>query len=186
MTWRTHLVGGISSLWSLSLLPNGLSAGTNTANVGLLALVAGLGALLLDLDAGESHLKHLTLGAGIKPLYLPARFLHRTLGHRGLLHSLFGLALAMLLVGVPVGLLLNGWLPTAALALGYASHLLLDACTKRGIPLWFPHHRLVHLLPPPLRVRTGSPAEEVVLALLGVLAAALLLTITVHGTGGVV
>lgn len=51
MTWRTHLVGGIASLWLLHLLPGSLTTGSDASNLGLLALLAGLGALLPDLSS---------------------------------------------------------------------------------------------------------------------------------------
>lgn len=143
--------------------------------MGLLAIAAGLGALLPNLDARESRIKNLTLGTGIAPFALPALALHRLLGHRGLLHSLLGLLLMALVVGLPIALYLE---PGAALALllGYASHLALDGATKSGIPFWFPNRRRVHLLPPKLRVTTGSEPEDIVLALLAMTTIALLLS----------
>ena len=95
MTWRTHLAGGIASL--ALLLP--FTAGQDA---GLLALFAALGSLLPDLDARESRIKNLTLGLPFRPFLLPAFLLHRTLGHRGLLHSLAGLLLAALVLGLPL------------------------------------------------------------------------------------
>ncbi len=172
MTWRTHLVGGVCSLAPLLLLPPESFA---PGEAGLVALVACLGALLPDLDAGESHLKHLRLiGTEIAPFALPATLLHRTLGHRGLLHSLTGLGLAVLLLTVPFGLWL-GPLAGLALVLGYASHLALDACTKAGIPLLFPNPTRRHLLPRRLRITTGSLAEEPVFVGLALFALVVLL-----------
>ena len=171
MTWRTHLVGGVCALAPLVLLPPKYLA---PGDVGLLACLACLGALLPDLDARESHLKHLTLGTGIAPFTLPATLLHQALGHRGLLHSLAGLGLAALVLALPVGLWL-GPLAALALLLGYASHLALDASTKRGIPFFFPDPKRRHVLPPLLRITTGSLAEEPVFVLLALLGVALLL-----------
>ncbi|WP_395143365.1 metal-dependent hydrolase [Armatimonas sp.] len=168
MTWRTHLAGGLATLWLLKpFVP--------AESIGLLAIAAGLGALLPDLDARESRIKNLTLGTGIAPFALPAFALHRLLGHRGLLHSLLGLLLVALVVGLPIALYLE---PVAAIALllGYASHLALDASTKAGIPFWFPNRRRVHLLPPKLRITTGSEPEDIVLALLAMTAIAIMLT----------
>jgi membrane-bound metal-dependent hydrolase YbcI (DUF457 family) len=172
MTWRTHLMGGVCSLAPLLLLPpESLAPG----EAGLLALVACLGALLPDLDASESHLKHLRLiGTDLAPFALTATLLHQSLGHRGLLHSLAGLGLGALLLAVPVGLWL-GPLAGLALVLGYASHLALDACTKAGIPLLFPNLKRRHLLPRWLRVTTGSLAEEPVFVGLALLALIVLL-----------
>ncbi len=172
MMGRTHLLLGVNSVWLLALVPG--AVGSHAANIpnaadaptlGLLAGSAALGALLPDLDAAQSTIKFLRLGSHFQPFLLPATLLHRTLGHRGLLHSLLGLGGFGLCVALPLGLWLGGP-PALALLLGYASHLAGDGCTKRGIPLWFPKPSRWHLLPPPWRLTTGSQAEEVVFALL--------------------
>jgi inner membrane protein len=168
VTWRTHLSGGLASLYLIQPL-------LTPENLGALAIIASLGALLPDLDARESRLKNLTLGTGIAPFFLPALALHRLLGHRGPLHSLLGLLVMTITIGLPLTLLFGGLAP-AALALGYASHLALDGATKSGVPLWFPSLRRVHLLPPRLRFTTGTPPEDIVLALLSVAALLLLLS----------
>ena len=150
---RTHLVLGINALWLFRLTPTPLGV-----DLGLLAAAAALGALLPDLDAAHSTIRSLEVTRGVRPFALPAHLLHRALGHRRLLHSLLGLALALTLA-VPLGLWL-GSRPALALLLGYASHLAGDAATRSGIPLLFPNRRRWHLLPPPLRLVTGSQAEE--------------------------
>jgi len=165
-------MGGVFSLVPFALLPpESLAPG----EAGLLALIAGLGALLPDLDASESHLKHLKLlGTTVAPFTLPAVHLNRTLGHRGLLHSLLGLGIVALFIGIPLALFV-GPLASLALLLGYASHLALDACTKHGIVLLYPRHKRLHLLPAGFRITTGSIAEEPVFVLLALLAVILLL-----------
>lgn len=178
MMWRTHALAGVNTLWLLApLAPFALAPAPTPGLLAVLAGTAAFGALLPDLDASESKIKSLTLGGGgwrLRPFALPAHVLHRTLGHRGPLHSLLGLGVAALLVALPLGLWL-GALPALALVLGYGSHLLLDACTKSGVPLLYPDRTRRHALAPRLRITTGSPAEEVVLALLGVGALTLLL-----------
>ena len=146
---------------------------------GLAAAACSIAALAVWSTAAHAQVnpawpKNLTLGTGIAPFALPAFALHRLLGHRGLLHSLLGLVLTGLIVGIPIALNLE---PEAAIALllGYASHLALDGVTKSGIPLWFPNRRRVHLLPPKLRITTGSEPEDIVLALLAMTAIAVLL-----------
>ncbi|MDQ3813388.1 MAG: metal-dependent hydrolase [Armatimonadota bacterium] len=62
MTWPTHALLGINSLWLLSPLPTEV-IGYYT---GTLAAVAACGALLPDLDASQSQIKHLQF-VGIKP-----------------------------------------------------------------------------------------------------------------------
>jgi membrane-bound metal-dependent hydrolase YbcI (DUF457 family) len=172
-------MAGLGSLWLLEALPQGVSAGSSANNIGLLALLAGVGALLPDLDARESRLKRVTVGAGIAPFVLPSLVLHRTLGHRGMLHSLVGLGLTALLLGLPL-LRWLGWQPALALLLGFGSHLALDACTRRGIPALWPDRTRRFLLPARLRFTTGSAAEEALLVPL-TLAALLLFLSVLHG-----
>ncbi len=177
MMGRTHAIGGVASLWLLYLLflGSGITTTSDPANLGALAAFAALGALLPDLDAQESSLKHLTLlssrrnGITLKPFALPATLLARVLGHRGLSHSAMGLGVAGVVIGLPLSIAL-GWQSAVALLLGYASHLLLDACTKSGIPFLYPDRNRRFALPPVLRVTTGSAAEEAVFALLALLA----------------
>lgn len=176
MTWRTHALVGVGSLWLLQPVPHGIGAGDGVSNVGLLAAVAVFGALLPDLDASQSRIKHLSPGWGIEPFVLPSLLLHRAFGHRGLLHSGLGLALFTVLFALPLAFWW-GWQPSAALALGYASHLAADACTRTGIPLLHPRRLRFFLLPPSLRLVTGSPAED---AMLPLLAAPILLLLFLH------
>ncbi len=130
MTWPTHALIGIHSLWLRAPLPPEFLG----YDLGTLAACAALGALLPDLDASESKIKHLKLlGTNFKPFLLPAQVVHRTDQHRGLLHSLWGLGLAILVVA-PAAFWM-GWASVAALLLGYASHLLGDAATKSGSKL---------------------------------------------------
>ncbi len=171
MTWPTHALLGINSLWLLAPLPPELLG----YDFGTLAACAALGALLPDLDASESKIKHLRIpNTQIKPFMLPAQVVHRSDQHRGLLHSLWGLCM-MVLIFAPVAFWM-GWTPVAVLLLGYASHLLSDAATKSGIRLLYPSKVRFHALPPRLRFTTGSFAEEALLPLLGLTVLLLLLT----------
>ncbi len=125
-----------------------------------------------DLDAIESKTKH-AKAMGIKPLVPVSKAINREFGHRRLLHSLRGwLIWTALIVPLDAGI---GWLPVAALLLGYASHLAGDACTQTGIPLFYPDRRPFHLLPVRLRVVTDSDYEELVFAAFAVLTVAYLL-----------
>lgn len=168
MMGRTHALAGIASLWLLQIMP----VWTSPDLLAPMAAFAALGALLPDLDAAQSKIKHLTV-AGVTPFAPLSLALNRTLGHRGLLHSLLGWSLATLLF-LPIAFVTNGAVPLA-LSLGYASHPATDACTKSGIPFWYPRHKRCHLLPRPLRLTTGSAAEEAVFALLGLAVMGLLL-----------
>jgi inner membrane protein len=168
MLWRTHVLGGLSSLWLLEVLPHSLLPD----RIAVLAVGAAFGALLPDLDASQSKIKH--LGAlGVQPFAPVSEAAHRLFGHRGFLHSLAGLLLLAALA-LPVALFV-GFPPYLALLLGYGSHLVLDACTKSGIPLWPASKGRFHLLPLRLRLVTGSHAEEIVFVLLASVALLLLL-----------
>ena len=168
MTWRTHWVIGLNSLWLLTpVLPY-----IPQDELGLLIVAASLGSLLPDLDASESKIKHMKSG-GIKPFHLPARVVHCTDIHCGMLHSLVGLSFIGT-VALPAAIAV-GWLPWAALLLGYASHLLADAATKSGILLKFPSKRRYYALPVGLRLSTGSQAEEALFAICALCAVSLLI-----------
>ena len=171
MTWPTHTLFGISTLWLLAPLPPEALA----YDFGTLAVCTALGALLPDLDASESKVKHLKLpGTQFKPFLLPALIVHKSEQHRGRLHSLWGLGFAGICT-LPL-VFWMGWAPVAALLLGYASHLIADSATKSGIRLIYPNKRRYHLLPPNWRITTGSIAEEALIPLLALSGMVLLLT----------
>lgn len=156
MTWRTHCLAGISSLWLLALIPGGITPAT----IGPACITAAVSALVPDFDAAESKLKHLRI-AGIKPLAPIAVIFYRGLGHRGLLHSWLGwtiFSLVVALLSFPYS-----WQIALAASLGYGSHLIADAATRSGIPWLYPRPDRYHILPLGLRFITGSPGENVLL-----------------------
>ena len=168
MMGRTHSLAGVASLWLLQSVPTL----DHPELLAPLSALAALGALLPDLDAAQSQIKYLSL-AGVTPFVPLSRLLNRTLGHRGLLHSALGWGIATLLL-LPLAIFAGISVPLA-LSLGYASHLATDACTKSGIPFWYPKRKRYHLLPRPLRLTTGSAAEEAIFVLFAVLVVGLLL-----------
>ena len=133
----------------------------------LCAVAAILGALAPDIDAEESTIRS-TLGLAGKIF----SFVLRLLGvkHRGATH--YGVTVLLILVAAFLGwwtdwprLLGYGNLGGdvgLAFGLGYLSHVLADAMTKHGVPLWWPLPGQFHLLPKPLRIRTGGPVETLV------------------------
>ena len=170
MTWPTHALLGINSLWVFALIP----AEYVGYDMGTLAMCAVLGALLPDLDASESKIKHLKiLGTHFKPFLLAAQVVYRTDQHRGLLQSVWGLGM-ITFVSAPL-LLWISWAPVMALVLGYASHLLGDAATKSGIRLFYPDTKRFYLLKQKWRITTGSSAEDSLMVLLAIAAATLLI-----------
>lgn len=166
MMGRTHALLGISSLWLIEPFIGSAPEAFALAVVG-----AALGSLLPDLDANHSLLQSMEV-VGVRPMKLPGQALHRLFGHRGALHSLLALGV-LAMVALP--LVDIGPLFYLGLLLGYASHLAGDGCTRHGIPLLFPKRRRVHLLPRPLRLSTGSLAEEGLLVACALLDLALLL-----------
>lgn len=178
MTWRTHFVVGIASLWFLELLPLQIEQDDwAVATVG-----AMLGALLPDLDASESKIRHLGWKMGearIQPFQPLSMILHKTWGHRGFLHSVGGW-ISVTLISWPLFSWIS-WSLWFGLVLGFGSHLTTDALTKTGIPFWQwrPKRRVevrrVHLVPLWLRITTGSAEEEIYFAFFSAIAIALLL-----------
>lgn len=164
----THALAGVASLWCLQAFP----ALVNPELLAPLGVLAALGALLPDLDANQSQIKHLAI-AGIRPFVPLSSLLNRTFGHRGVLHSLLGWGTATLVL-LPLALV-TGLAVPLAISLGYASHLATDACTKSGIPFFYPKRKRYHLLPRSLRLTTGSQAEDAVFALTAVFVVGLML-----------
>ncbi len=131
-------------------------------------MCGALGALLPDLDSPRSLLTAWQI-AGVSPLQPLARMINRTFGHRGALHSLLGWGIASVGFIALSAIPLWNIVASLALSLGYLSHLAADASTKTGIPFLFPHRKRYRLLPKPLRISTGSFAEEVLFTLLLIL-----------------
>lgn len=94
--------------------------------------------------------------------------------HRGPTHTLIALALVGVLVAVAASLLVPEMAAAIAAGalVGYGAHLLADACTPHGVPLFAPLYAPdVHLLPRRCRIRTGSGAESLLgLVVIGLLA----------------
>lgn len=145
----------------------------------LLCLLCAAGAVIVRwlpphaLLSWPIHARHLLalIFAGVAAAALLLRLggvaglIHRLPGHhRGWTHAPpFALALtaAALMAGPLLAPSIRG--VGAAFAAGYWSHLLADALTIRGIPLWFPGQTQpsLHLLSRPLRVRTGGAGERI-------------------------
>ncbi len=137
----------------------------------LCAVAAILGALAPDIDAEESTIKS-TLGLVGKLV----SFMLRLVGvkHRGVTH--YGLT-ALLILAATFLCWRTGWAygdVGLAFGLGYLSHILADAMTKHGVPLLWPLPGQFHLLPGPLRIRTGGPVETLVFLLVALVLAWLL------------
>ena len=171
MTWPTHVMTGISSLWLLTVVPPDVLG----YDLGILAACAALGALLPDLDASQSKIKHLKLpGTNLKPFFIPAQLVCAADRHRGLLHSLLGWLMVAIL-SLPLSVEIGG-APWLAFLLGYGSHLLADLSTKSGLMLLYPNKKRHYLLPKGWRITTGSQAEEVCFVVVAAITMLLLLS----------
>jgi len=165
MRGQTHTVLGLTTLALVEhvypfIQPHPI--GGLPAGVAICAGTAVLGALAPDIDTVDSTInRELGLAGSVTSVGLSVLGIK----HRGLTHYALTTLLVMGL-SYTIGVRL-GW-PDAGLAfgLGYLSHFLTDGLTQYGVPLW--PGRKIHLLPRPLRIRTGSPVESL-LALAGLL-----------------
>ena len=133
--------------------------------------MVGIGALLPDIDNARS-----TLG---KKLGWFSREIQHVVGHRTLLHSFLGLGIvAALGVGfeklaeyllasrgytVPVHAVSSSHIVLIAVLFGYIMHIVADALTEEGVPLFWPKHKY-YGFPPNRhwRFRTGTLPEHVI------------------------
>ncbi|MCB9809631.1 metal-dependent hydrolase [Candidatus Peribacteria bacterium] len=172
MIGRTHLAAGLC----MSLLVAPLAGELSLTHVAL----AGLGGVFPDFDASgqQATVAHmglrLTRRFTFKP-FMPLCVLgSRLFAHRTYTHTLVAALIGGLLVG-GIALLLSAptpWLSALAFFFGYTSHLLLDAMTPHGVPLYWPLLRITqcrHVVPRGWRVPTGSPLDHAlgVLCLVG-------------------
>ncbi len=153
MMGKTHFMIGLGTGAMLAVAAN-----AGPVYIGGMAIVSGLGALLPDIDHRHAPIRQrLGFVGDVLLWWLP---------HRGLTHSLLcWMALTAIwfslcpLIDVPLILAL-------ALSAGYASHILADMTTKRGLPIFYPVWRQdCYILPPGFRVTTGGISENVVFLL---------------------
>lgn len=167
MMAHSHILFGVASWW-------GYCAATGHPATAAASALAGVGALLPDLDHPQS-----ALGRRVPFVSVP---LARLVGHRGVTHSL--------LATLAVAAALWRWSGQGAdviapLCVGYLSHLGGDMLTPSGVPLLWPARRSFSLN----LFRTGSPWETLVVGVLTVIMLHLtpatpgLLAETQHGVG---
>jgi inner membrane protein len=149
---KTHALLGVASAVALHTYAPYLPAGV--PGLPLAVCAAALGALLPDIDADESLIRHSTNTARSDGC-LGWIVSHIMPSHRGVTHS--GIV-ALAVIGAawhwPVY-----WL--IAFAAGYVSHLAADALTRGGIPLAWPVRWRLSLLP----LSTGGIGESFVAVL---------------------
>jgi inner membrane protein len=165
MMGRSHLLLAGAGYAALAARPLDTPFGTLTAPIlgggpipagvdafALSLVVAAACGLAPDIDKAGSTAAR-SLGVATRVL---SWGIERTFGHRGGFHSLLGVAL-----GYVVGTLFGGLLGLtdlgALVAFGWAVHLLTDAWTVHGVPLFWPLSPAHVKLPP--RISTGSRWE---------------------------
>ncbi|MBI2143627.1 metal-dependent hydrolase [Candidatus Woesearchaeota archaeon] len=148
MLFLTHLLAGIVSVVYLGSM---FGIGSNSGKI-LAVTAAGFFSLLPDIDTVKSR-----LGRKVEPFSTVFAFFFR---HRGFLHTIAAAVIAYFGVRYAVSAAI-----AAAATIGYASHLLLDALTEKGIRPFSPFFKFR------LRgfIRTGSMFEQAVLAALALL-----------------
>lgn len=196
MRGRHHAVCGatIAAPVLLSLTQGSLGA------VAVGVPLAALGAMLPDIDArrfplqgevwrGWKRLAHAAWSRGVlgAPFALAALIVggvmagvlgtlswlvRRVVSHRGFTHTLICAAIIGALSVWGGQRLFGAWVPGAALAIGYLSHLLTDAMTYRGVEILWPVPLTIHILPPGMRFSNGGVRETI--AVLVVVAGAFL------------
>lgn len=171
MIGKSHVTIGVvtyASLWTHPLEPLAvpLFGGVRHPVAAAVALlIVALGSLLPDIDHARSTLARERI-VGV-PILRPVSWgIGAVFGHRGPTHSLLAFV-ALLLLGqwpsFPWAYVNLGWL----LGWGYVWHLVADALTKSGIPLFWPLP-VRFGLPPVRRLRftTGTWPEAVVVSLI--------------------
>lgn len=160
MTGRTHDLAAFTAL-------NGVFVFTPLYPITLATVVVAIGAnfiggLAPDLDKSTSTLwKKVRGGNLIGPLIAPILG-----GHRLISHSLIGLIIAGIGMNWILGLVSNVLLVDmfvvwCGFMIGLLSHLITDAMTKEGIPLFFPFP-FDFGIPPvkAFRIKTGKMVEK--------------------------
>jgi inner membrane protein len=170
MLGRSHVLLAVAGYVALAVRPlppplNGLVAPVPTlAGVQSQAVAYGLGLFLVavgslcpDIDRAGSTIARV---AGL-PSRAMAWIVEHSFGHRGPLHSALAVALVLVLgqAFVPLSGIRGLGGP---LAFGWASHIILDALTARGVPVLWPLRARLRLPP---GFATGSSVEQLVLGL---------------------
>lgn len=160
MTGVTHILGGIAA----GIVASTLIGMEDVSAVGF-TCVSIAGSLFPDIDLCTSK-----AGSKAKPVSF---LISHTFGHRTLFHSP--------LLYTVICILCNYYMPNLhpwimAFTIGAASHLLLDMCNYKGIPLLYPLSKHYHIA----SVKTGGKGEA---AFGFVLAVAIFLMIAARDTG---
>lgn len=169
----THAIIGPLGLAGLAAFTAMAPWPHNPFGIAQLAAVAAVAALLPDIDSDEAAIRQVTGTARSRGLLGRAMSfaLRLATGHRGALtHSL----VAWLLCSFLAGMYFYGNMFFVAFSIGYLSHLVADALTPQGVPLFWPVYRgRIRLLPRRFAIPTGSAAEYILTVAIGMVVAGL-------------
>lgn len=153
MMGKTHITVGATMAVAYAL-----QTGMDYRQTAVMTGIVAFGSLFPDIDHPSSILG--------RPLYPISKIINKLFGHRGVTHSLI-LYVAVGLVSYFIFPLY--WPITCAFLFGVLSHIIMDFLNPGGVPLLYPLKKRFNLL----RIRTGSPAEYVLMLLLLALTAGL-------------
>ena len=150
MMGSTHLLAGVAVGCGIVTVVPDMSFSYELAVVGL----SSLGSLFPDIDHGNSKIS--------KKVPLISKLVRLFNGHRGLFHTPFFYAILAAGFYFWQQPLSTEWMACfVAFFAGIASHIVLDACTKQGLPLLYPFSKKnYHLIPFPMK--TNSIGEYMV------------------------
>jgi len=162
MTARTHDVFAFASLITVGAYYPPASLNLTTLFVSAVGSI--IGSLLPDIDQASNRLWDLLPGGDFIGRFLKNIFL----SHRTLSHSIIGVFAVYKLLDLILPLVLNPnfisvQIVCLSIMIGYLSHLLLDAFTEEGLPLFFPLKLKIGF--PPIRswrIKTGKWFEKYV------------------------
>jgi len=163
MTGRTHDAIAFASLITIATLnpPESLNLATASAAV----VVNIVGGTLPDIDQASNRLWDL-LPFGER---LAKVFKKIFMGHRTLTHSFLGMFIFINIFWFAIPKLfnpefINGEIIFTSLVIGYISHIVADATTRDGLPLFFPLKIKIGF--PPLkflRIKAGGWVENLII-----------------------
>jgi membrane-bound metal-dependent hydrolase YbcI (DUF457 family) len=164
MTGKTHRTVGLlaGTAYFLSTAPSNYASAT----LGGVIVASYVGSLIPDADDASADIwESLPLGHTFGKITDPF------LPHRGISHSLVGVALYAVILHYLLCLMPAYWgiyvLPvTISSTVAYASHLLADSFTVEGIPLLWPLKHKFGIPPKPfdgIRIQTGEWFENLII-----------------------
>lgn len=164
MTGKTHQIIGL--IFGLGTYLTIVEPSYGPATFGTVLAFSSIGALLPDIDNAASDIWH-TVPYG----HRAGKIVDPFLSHRNITHSIIGLVIASILFFFLFKQFPSYWGISTSIVLicammSYASHLLFDAMTVEGIPLFWPLKWRFGIPPKPFegaRIMTGKWFESLII-----------------------